>query len=76
VSNIVKVFDVTFDGPQDISDLYKEVGKFTPPTDAPTLVLDSMVRGPQVWESAMIQVTLSYNWASKLFSLSLNNLVA
>lgn len=76
MSNTVKIFDVTFDGPQDISDLYKEVARLHAPEDAPSLVLRAMTHGDQVWEFGMVQTTLSYNWGSKLFTLTLNNLVA
>lgn len=76
MSNTVKFFDVTFDGPQNLDDLYAAVGKFQPPLSPISLVLDAMVRGDQVWTYNLIEVTLSYDWGTKLFALSLNNLVA
>lgn len=77
VSNsIVKTYDLSWQGLNQLPDVYNDVAKLDPPVSSESLVLRALTDGAQRWTRGMIQYTLVVNKAEHKATLITNNLVA
>lgn len=76
MSNTVKTYDLSWQGLNQLPDVYNDVAKLDPPMSSESLVLRALTEGTQRWTRGMIQYTLVVNKAEHKATLITNNLVA
>lgn len=75
-NSIVKTYDLSWQGLNQLPDVYNDVAKLDPPVSSESLVLHALTDGAQRWTRGMIQYTLVVNKAEHKATLITNNLVA
>lgn len=75
MSNTVKTYDLSWQGLNQLPDVYNDVAKLDPPVSSESLVLRALTEGAQRWTRNMIQYTLVVNKAEHKATLITNNLV-